>query len=975
MSSGDDLSSVVSSRRTFVVLALLFFVVTAGLFFSGEKEDPRKLLNQIIRSGQGGTKKELIARLEVFIEQHPDYLPALLARESYSSSVDESLEVLARIHKGPDEQLARVRLKEADLLLQCNRARQAEASYERAIQLNPQLPEPRQNMISFLAVQRRPEAVRRQLNALRQLRPLNLSEMAWFLAADESLAPADESIARLESFLQADPEDQSSLRGLCIYLSETARVAEAIERLEKKVDQGGAELDTIALLAEMKLSSGDKRGADEFLHSFAVSNETTALQWETLALYAFEKGEYQQARMAAEYAVSKSPFKRSAAFLYFSILNRIGETEAVKVWRARVDQLNSLHTEVDWVGISLLRGSSDATPVIRVAQLLLALDQPEVSSDWLQQAVLIGGTTDQTLSLQQRVTERLSGSRSKESLPALEMWASANERIPSSEKNATPAALVADAAGIHLVDRAFDLGLHMQYENGHTGFKYLAETTGGGVGVIDLDNDGWQDLYCPQGGTLGDGPVLPKMSDQLFRNLRGNQFQDITNFAGIQEFGYSQGIAVADIDQDGFDDVFVANVGQNTMFLNNGDGTFQNITLGSGTEVKQSMSSSAAFADLDSDGDPDLYVVNYVQGFKVCHDAERNVATCSPWAMEAATDELYENLGDGTFRDVTESSGLSAVLGKGLGIVIGHFDEDRRPDVFVTNDTTPNFLFRNLTETTGLLLQECGFESGVAVNKRGQAEAGMGIACGDLDHDLRQDLYVTNFYHEANRLLLQTTHGMFQDETETSGLRDPTLSFLGFGTQVIDFDGDGWDELFVANGHVDDQSSRGIDWKMSAQIFRTVDGTRWSDISSECGEFMSLKALGRGVARIDIRRDGKPGLAIGYQDRPMALLMNETPTVGNAFVCRLVGRFCNRNAINSTVRWTAGGIERTAEIHGGDGYYCSNERRLHLTLGEAEQIDCLKIIWPDETTDEHSNLAANLSYVIRQHLPIVEDAL
>jgi hypothetical protein len=518
------------------------------------------------------------------------------------------------------------------------------------------------------------------------------------------------------------------------------------------------------------------------------------------------------------------------------------------------------------------------------------------------------------------------------------------------------------------------MGLTMEYENGHTGLKYLIEAMGGGVSIVDFDRDGWPDLYCPQGGSLGDGPKLPPLSDQLFLNRRGTEFSNVSDPAGIREYGYSQGVAAGDINEDGFADIVVANFGRNTLFLNCGDGTFEDITDGSGMQISSAMSSSVAMADLDGDSDLDLYVVNYVDGLKICRDDNQQLATCNPASHEAAADELYENLGNGLFRDVSGSFDSGVTSGKGLGIMIARLDGDLQPDIFVSNDTTPNFLFANRTDARGIKLEEQGFQSGVAVNGKGLVQAGMGIACGDLDRDLRPDLYVTNFHREANTLFLQRQPGLFQDSTATAGLREPTLPLLGFGTQALDLDLDGWLELFVTNGHIDDQRKQGVEWQMNPQLCRTVDGLHWSDISLQCGPFMHQKALGRGVAVLDVNRDGRQDLAVGFQDRPMALLVNESSATGNSIVVGLIGVSCNRSATNAVVYWEFGGKRTMTELRGGDGYYCCNERRLTLGLGTSELAELIEIHWPDGKVDALRNVSGNKSYLARQGMPLVEDS-
>lgn len=953
----------------------LVFSAVFGISLLTRTSDPDQMLIQVLRKASPSDTEKLVAELDEILRLHPEHTGTLLERATRTSSTEESLSYLARIQHGPAEKVAKVRVREGNLLLAQHRAREAELAFRRAIDLSPQLEEPRQLILPMLGMQRRADEIREQLRALSTIRKLTLSEMIWMIAADERLTPSEDAIPVLESFVRADVNDLASLRGLCIYLSEEARAEEAIEKLQTALERDPGDSETVALLGQILLTSGQRKEASELLGNYNPSRESTVRQWETLAQQSLLSGDRERGRIAAEFVATSSPFKRTAAYQYFRFLVESGEEQEARTWQTRVDFLNSLYVEIHSVGNSIGNPTIDPRPIVRVAELLLQLNMPREAQQWIEASRSIGSINQRMKELERECSVQLADYRPAELTPPLEAWNSKEPGMSVNSSQSDNAEVSVSAAGIQLTDRAVQNGLNMNYENGHTGFKYLIETMGPGVGVIDFDNDGWPDLYCPQGGTLGDGPRLAPLPDQIFRNQGGFRFTDVTPASGIREYGYSQGLAVGDINNDGFDDIVVANVGRNTMLLNCGDGTFSEVTENSGIENAQAMSASAAMADLDNDGDLDLYIVNYISELTVCRDGQQQITTCIPWTQTCATDELYENLGNGSFRDVTQSSRIGASCGKGLGVVVAQLDDDLQPDIFVTNDTTPNFLFRNQSDHQGLTFEEQGFQTGVAVNGQGQAEAGMGIACADLDHDLRLDLYVTNFFYEANTLLLQTSPALFQDSTAAAGLREPTLLRLGFGTQAVDLDLDGWAELFVANGHIDDQLDSGVEWKMAPQLFRTIDGRDWSDVSAECGEFMQQKALGRGVATIDANRDRKPDLTVGYQDRPMALLYNETSKVGHAIVVRLIGVSCNRSAINATIRWTVGGTERITEVLGGNGYYCSNDRNLILGLGAATKAELLQVRWSDGTIDEFRNVEADRHYLIRQGMPLNDDSI
>jgi hypothetical protein len=461
----------------------------------------------------------------------------------------------------------------------------------------------------------------------------------------------------------------------------------------------------------------------------------------------------------------------------------------------------------------------------------------------------------------------------------------------------------------------------------------------------------------------------------------------VTAAAGLGDTQYSQGCAAGDFDNDGFIDLAVANFGPNVLYHNNGDGTFSDVTAASGLSGEK-WHSSLAFADLDRDGCLDLYVVTYVRDpYRVCRPAPDRIITCSPLNFEAEQDRLYHSKGDGTFEDLSAESGILAPDGKGLGIVVADLDNDGWPDIYIANDGTPNFLFKNETTAPGapLRFEERGLVSGVAVSGAGASQAGMGIACADLDGDGLLDLYVTNFYDESGIFYHNQGEMLFADETSAARLLEPTRKFLGFGTQPLDFDLDGRPDLFIANGHIDDFGFRGEPWKMRPQLFFNLGAARFAEACGQIGQYFEGEYLGRGVARLDWNRDGRPDLAIVHQDRPAALLANETLETGSRVVLDLHGVHSNRDAIGARIALTVGGVTRTHEIVGGDGFFASNERRVIIGVGrmanpaalethhELSRVESLEIRWPSGRVDRWSDLPLDARLIlVESRAPVIE---
>ena len=390
-----------------------------------------------------------------------------------------------------------------------------------------------------------------------------------------------------------------------------------------------------------------------------------------------------------------------------------------------------------------------------------------------------------------------------------------------------PTVLDEDPTEIRFTDQSELAGLDFRYINTasqKSGHK-IYETMGAGVAVLDFDLDGWPDLYFAQGKPLPltsvNGP-----SDALYRNLQGVGFEAVTEMAGVVEMSYSQGVTVGDYNNDGFPDVYVANLGRNRLFCNQGDGTFTDVTELAGIS-QTAWTVSCAMADLNGDGWPEIFDVNYCQEqdflTATCYDEYRRPIVCRPTMFDAALDTISLNLGDGRFQELQTEAGLDLPLGMGLGLVIGDFNDDSLPDVFIANDMTANFLLINETAGKGQLphFRDEAFLRGVALDFNGLAQACMGIASADINRDGNLDLFVTNFARESNTLYLSQPGGNYEDQTQVAGLREPSFEPLGFGTQFLDADRDGRPELIVMNGHIDEFLNE--PYRMKAQIFRLRD--------------------------------------------------------------------------------------------------------------------------------------------------------
>jgi len=513
-------------------------------------------------------------------------------------------------------------------------------------------------------------------------------------------------------------------------------------------------------------------------------------------------------------------------------------------------------------------------------------------------------------------------------------------------------------------DDAGAAGLRFRYENDRSPPRRLPETMGGGIGLLDYDGDGLLDVYAAQGGRFPDGDARSGGGDRLFRNLGGGRFADETERAGVAGLprGFGHGVAVGDVDGDGRPDLFVTRWRRYALLRNRGDGTFEDATARYGLGGDRGWPTSAALADLDGDGDLDLYVCHYLrwspETSPPCPNPERPGENlyCVPLAFESEPDHVFRNDG-GRFVDVTAESGVRDDQGRGLGVVAADLDGDGRVDLYVANDMTANYLFRSLG---GFRFESAGEASGVGSNAQGGYQAGMGVACGDLDGDGRPDLAVTNFFGESTTLFQNLGDGLFADRTAALGLAAPSRYVLGFGAAFADLNDDGRLDLVTANGHVNDFRPA-TPYAMPAQLFLGLGGGRLVDVSARAGPCWEVERVARGLAVGDLDNDGRLDALLLDQAAPLAAFRNLGTPAGapkpHSLTVRLRGRSANRDGVGALVRVTSAGRTQVAQRLGGGSFLSASDGRLHFGLGtEPDQAPVVEVHWPGGRVDRHDRL-------------------
>jgi len=500
-------------------------------------------------------------------------------------------------------------------------------------------------------------------------------------------------------------------------------------------------------------------------------------------------------------------------------------------------------------------------------------------------------------------------------------------------------------------------GITWRHVNGRSPNYYLPETTGAGCAFFDYDNDGWMDIYLVNSGRCDFYDPRPALRNALYKNNRDGTFTDVTEKAGLQGGGYGMGAAVGDYDGDGFPDLYLTQYGRSVLYHNEGNGKFTDVTDKAGVGAP-GWSSSAVWFDYDNDGRLDLFVCQFVDFSKeknlFCGNAQTGERYyCIPRGYNPAPSRLFHNNGDGTFTDVSKESGISEHLGKAWGVVATDIDNDGRMDLFVANDTMPNFLFANRGHGK---FEEIGIEAGVAYDEGGRARSGMGVDSADYDQDGWMDLFVANIDHEKYSLYHNGHDGSFKDASASNGVASATWLMSGWGLKFFDFDNDGNLDLLLANGNPDDtiqEHFKDVFYEEPLLLFRNTGRSfehAFDNVSAVAGPVFERPLAARGLAIGDYDNDGAVDVLVAVNNGAPVLLRN-VATAGNHWLgIRLIGKKANRDAVGARVTYQAGDLRRQFCKVGGGSYLASHDPRMVLGIGPRTQMDWVEISWPQPST-------------------------
>jgi enediyne biosynthesis protein E4 len=766
----------------------------------------------------------------------------------------------------------------------------------------------------------------------------------------------------LDAAMRIAPEDVGVGLGAANLAVRTGRLAEARRWLDRCVRRHPDDPVVWRARLDWAKAAQDEEEARQALAHLPGDSLTPNQLLALRAWFARRAGDTSGERRALEQLIAVDRGALSAMERLAELLLRGGQSAQAQRLRA---QKADLARTLDWYTVKIFPADrlEHATELARAAEKLgrpfdarcwweLAADQPS-------HAALARKELDRL------DREAMSASSPPPLLTPARVLAELNAPAPPERHGS---AVEHCGATPRFVDDAESSGLRFTFDNGLETLHQMPETMSGGLGLLDYDGDGWLDVYAAQGGTFPPSPDAPNTGDRLFRNVGNGTFEDTTERSGIAALpgGYGHGVTVGDFDNDGHPDLFITRWRSYALLHNRGDGTFEDFTSKAGLGGDRDWPTSAAFADLDGDGDLDLYVCHYVAWDsvhpKTCWDKEQALyGFCGPPDSPSVPDHLFRN-DNGRFVDVSAEAGIVDTTGEGLGVVAADLDGDGHVDLFVANDHSAKFLFLN---RGNLRFEEVGHVAGVAASSAGAYTASMGVACGDVDGDGLPDLAVTNFYNEYTALYQNLGDGVFTDHSVDYGLELLSRHRLGFGMAFLDFNNDGCLDLVTANGHVDDHRP-GVPQPMRAQLFAgTGDKRKFIDVTDRAGPPFRMPLIGRGLAAGDLDNDGRVDFVILSQNQPLTYFHNQTEG-GHWLTLYLEGRASNRDAVGARVVVQANGRRFFGWRMGGGSYQSASDPRLHFGLGEIDRVESVEVTWPTGKTERFRNLGVDRGYLLRE---------
>jgi len=944
---------------------------------------------------------------ELLTKQRDSPKLLLMAGESASrlKQYDEAIELYDRIPDSAGSDAAIARWAAGEVALQMGQMSVSMQRMEQSLALDAGMDQARDRLIYLFNLSGRRWDAFPHLFAMVQQNRWSVQHLLYL----GNIAMPVENEKELKGFLTASPHDRMPLLGLARIRLRAGATAEAGKLLSDLLEQSPNLVEAHVQLGKL-LQQVDPDKIVDWNRSLPATAETHPMVWLIRGEWARDHGQPEAAARCFAESVRLDPDHLAAVNALTQSLGSLGQSERAKSLMQRATKLEKLSyvferiMSNEWTSRravaeqklstaeigQTMRSKGIMDPIVAAAQQTFDLGRFWESMAWCQYGLSFDPAQSELRRIAELSRPKLDRQTTRTLLEKdlidirwvqtlkLPDWKITDSRSPS----------LADKSdhGARTI-RFTDLGeeLDFTYYSSRTVFedgRRMFEMTGGGVGVLDYDHDGWPDLFLAQGCDWPPGSES-EHSDRLKRNVGMRNsgvklFEDVTDFAGVREHAFGQGVAIGDVDSDGFDDVYVCNFGVNQLWLNQGDGTFRD---GSSCiePLPPQWTVSAAIADLNNDGLAEIVDANYVEGDDVTTRRcllKGIPRACSPLNFRPSKGRLLSVDETGLFGEIAEpfSSG-SIHSGNALGLVVFRLKDQSLPSIFIANDQVANLMLIPIPDASsslGVRYEDHALLSGLAYDGEGKAQACMGVAAGDTNRDGAMDLLVTNYFDETNTLYLQEPNGIFRDATRSSGLVAPSLKMLGFGTQFLDAQNDGEADLVVLNGHIDDMTHAGMGYRMRSQFFLGNGQSRWMELApNELGPYFERERLGRALALIDFNRDGRQDFAATDLEGPTSLVRNDSQS-GNYLTIRLVGTKSHRDAIGTNVIVTVAGNQRSQQLVSGCGYMATNEKILHFGLGSAEQVDRIELDWPSGTRETYSNVQVNTHWIAIENMSLTQ---
>lgn len=884
--------------------------------------------------------------IKKYLKKNPESLRAnLVAGDLYIKlqEPDKAFEYYKKTLQEENPQLLETYFSCSRLAMSLGRAGDGEEYMRAMLEIDPNNPNAHKGLFELLRAQgRNSELAPHFMATIRRPETFDLKQLL-VMAAPDAAHMNDEDSEFIDGCLKAVPEDPLPTLGKARGYMESVEVTEAIPALSAICRKHPDVLTAQSLLGDAIVRYGTPDDVRDWLAQLPDTADEEAGVWLTKGRLALANGDKQGAARCFWEGLKRDSINASCAYQLGRTLGSIEghEADGLKLQ----NYARELH---DLTALAFTAGPQAPQNMKAVVDGMLKFGRVWEAAGWCYAATRIPSEQTWAVVEANKITLQLRAEPPfilPEANPANSMDLS-EWPVPANESliPKTPREPLAPPEGMTPVtfkNQARAMGIEFRFNHGASNKARMFEFSGGGANVLDFDRDGWPDFYLTQGATWPLNPSQDSFLDTIYRNNGGTEFEDVGSFAIDGDNGYSQGAAVGDYDNDGFPDIFLGNIGANRFYRNNGDGTFSEVDLPDNI-AGDAWTIGTMVADITGDGAPDIYAVNYLGGDdvfdRVCPAGERNVQ-CPVGFFPAADDQFLPNDGQWGFGDDTNN--IAQPGGKGMGITTF-----RQPDgsqtVFVSNDTTPNFLFRAEDGTA----KENALQSGVAVGVNGHAQSCMGIATADINHDGLMDLFVTNFSQQPNNLFTQSAGGMFVDTVANSGLREVGYSNMGWGAQFLDANLDGHPDLMVANGGLEDLGPNSGS-AQRVQFFQNIGDARFLDAGGRAGGYFRKETYTRALARNDWNRDGLPDVFATHKGAPHALLTNTTEGHGDSIRLTLVGTGnSSRDAVGAVVTVTSDQRTQLQQVTAGDGFQCSNQKQLLFGLPESDEIKSITVTWP-----------------------------